>query len=404
MNLKKIAQIFILVLFGLLLAEGVLRLQQAIGPIYDLALQQENCERLSETLNHKPRAVETWALADRKIFGSHAGYRYTVRHDENGIRINDLRPHFAAEDHPIRILFLGDSFVEGYGDSTTLVQHVWERLQETPLKSVPIELLNAGHSSYSPAIFIPQVKQLVPKLKPDLLVIVIDETDLGDDYIRYQHLIVRDLEGRNIGVRPTPINEELVKGLLKVRQHKSYLVRLLHKIYHTRIYMPAFRKGYRTRYPHWVLHLSKDHDPEAGRIYHGEIAFFEDNLTELARMASDLMGGPDRILFVYHPHLHHLVPDESGHLWNNFTAEAVARVAQREGVPFYNATEDLQQRFGGRSQDFYWHGEMHFNFRGFHVYGRTLADRLVLMLTPLAEVREASLTRGAGARPLPASD
>jgi len=37
---------------------------------------------------------------------------------------------------------------------------------------------NAGYTSYSPAIFVPQAKMLLPVVRPDYIVVDVDETDL----------------------------------------------------------------------------------------------------------------------------------------------------------------------------------------------------------------------------------
>ena len=93
---------------------------------------------------------------------------------------------------PLKLLFMGDSFMEGLSRSDTVPVHVKQYL-----KSVGRELcvFNAGCSTYSPSIFVPQAKKLIPLLKPDIIVIDVDETDLFDDYRRYRDLVVRDSAG-----------------------------------------------------------------------------------------------------------------------------------------------------------------------------------------------------------------
>ena len=41
-------------------------------------------------------------------------------------------------------------------------------------------------------IFVPQAKKLLPLVRPDYVVVDVDETDLYDDFARYRDLIVRN--------------------------------------------------------------------------------------------------------------------------------------------------------------------------------------------------------------------
>ncbi|MDY7038917.1 MAG: hypothetical protein SV375_22530, partial [Thermodesulfobacteriota bacterium] len=122
--------------------------------------------------------------------------------------------------------------MQGYDDSNTIPHHVWLCLKQ---KDVHTTIHNAGFLSYSPAIFIPQAKQLIPNLKPAFVVIDIDETDLGDDFIRYGKLILKDEKGRTIGVRSTPLNYEHNYRLLQIRKEPIFIIKLFKTWYHKKI-------------------------------------------------------------------------------------------------------------------------------------------------------------------------
>src|SRR4051812_38503585 len=95
-------------------AEIALRLQQAIGPFYDLEAANVDLDWYSETLNHKPKPKETFRFAGRQMYGDLDGFSFTVAHDDRGIR--QPVTHATAE-HCARqasLLFLGDSFIMGY--------------------------------------------------------------------------------------------------------------------------------------------------------------------------------------------------------------------------------------------------------------------------------------------------
>ena len=99
--------------------------------------------------------------------------------DANGIRI--VNTELLAEcRNPISVLFLGNSFMEGYDDTDTLPNHVAKYFKVE--QEVCLKTYNAGYTSYSPAIFVPQAKKLLPILRPDYIVVDVDETDLYDDF------------------------------------------------------------------------------------------------------------------------------------------------------------------------------------------------------------------------------
>jgi len=378
---KRFLGITLMIILSALLMEAVLRIQQAAGPLYDLEFTAQTLERCSPVLNHRRLPEESWTLEGEACYGEYSGYHFTMSHDADGVRRNPLRPgrsEYPESADPFRILFVGDSFVEGYADSTTLPQHVWESLQRRIGEAMPIRIDNVGCSSYSPAIYIPQVKQLVPRLQPDLVVVVIDESDLGDDYLRYRNLIQRDAEGRNIAVRASPLLVEFNTGFDRIRQSRLYLARVVRKLWHTWVYMPAYRKGYRSwHHGRWILGYSRDKDPGAGRKYRSEIGYFESNLTELMSTLAELLGDRGRILFVSHPYVQHLVPDESGWTYNTFVASAVAKVAATNGIDHYDATTDLAAAAAGDPASLYWGDiDMHFNFYGMRIYGGLIAERL----------------------------
>ena len=96
-----------------------------------------------------------------------------------------------------RIFFLGNSFMEGYDDQNTLPYHVAKYFKNE--LNTCIKAFNGGAGSYSPAIFVPQARKLLPLLRPDYIVVDVDETDLFDDFVHYRELIVRDERGQNLG-------------------------------------------------------------------------------------------------------------------------------------------------------------------------------------------------------------
>jgi len=375
---KTAARILLSALFTLLLLEGGLRLQQVLGPAYDLEMEAVTTETFSDVLNHVPLPRETWTLGRRDVFGEHTGHAYVIERDSLGVRVDGCPPA-GDPDAALRVLFLGDSFVEGYDHAHTLPHLAREALCDGLGQELPVRMLNAGHSSYSPAILAPQARLLLPALSPDLVVVVIDQTDLGDDFIRYSQLTRRDAAGRIEGVSASPVGVVFVNGLLEARRSPFYVWRLVRKFVHTRIWMPSYRKGYHSWYPRQPLFFAWDRDGSAEK-FRREIACFSRNLDDLLTTVVEAVGDPGRVLVVCHPHLQQLVPDSDGFLWHDFVTPTAAAATARRGAVFLDVRAGLVDAFAGRPEDFYWPGDMHFNFEGMRRYGALIGTALEPMV------------------------
>jgi lysophospholipase L1-like esterase len=385
MKKKEAFQWALLIISLFIFFEIALRVQQYYGPLYDLRFNDITSEGLSDVVNHKPLRKQNHKLSNVKMYEEYNGYEYTNRYDENGVRESSLMPKHVRDKYGNRvmnILFMGDSFIEGYDDKNTIPWHVLEYFKGMDAE---LNVYNAGYSSYSTAIFIPQAKYLVPKISPDFVVVDIDETDLGDDYIRYRKLIRRDDRGKIIGVKFSQGLYEKINGILKIKEQPFYLVRLAMSVYHEKIYMPSVVKKLNDdrRYP---LSISQDKSPNVREKYKKEIEFFHQNVSELAETLIRLMGDRRRILFLYHPHRQHLQPDSDGQNWNDFVSSTVESVAKTYDIAFYNASDDLRIIFKGRPQDYYWSGgNLHFNFTGLKIYSELVAKRLLLLISNMGK-------------------
>lgn len=366
--LRLIGQAVLLVVGWAAIFEIGLRAQQYFGPLYDLELANVDVTWESDVLNHVPSRQNQHMC----IYGDLSGYSYQRSYDANGIRIIDDSEILRGCRRSASVLFLGDSFMEGYDDKNTLPYHVAKYFKAE--RGMCLKTHNAGYTSYSPSIFVPQAKKLLPIVRPDYIVLDVDETDLYDDFVRYRKLIVRDQLGRNIGVKASPIGHECSAGLLEVRQHALYLTRFAAKLWLTFVTMPEVTKKYRTE-DLSLFGYSRDHDADLDRKYADALAVFRQNLGELAQVLNDYTQDGTRVLCIFHPHLQHLRPDSKGRLWNNLVSSTVQEVCTANKFLFFNATATLKQRFGSRPERLYWReGDMHFSYKGLEAYSLAVAE------------------------------
>jgi len=343
--------------------EVVLRLQQIFGPIYELEFASLVNQSPSDVLNHVPNT--SVAIAGRKF-------------DEYGIRL------YSSLERPVncvyskKILFLGDSFMEGYDEAHTIPYLITKSLAK---ENICIEPFNAGLSSYSPAIFVPQLRMLYPKIRPDYIVVDIDETDFYDDNARYKDFIVRDALGRNIAVKSGSAYREVMKELDGARAQNSYIMRLIkiHFSKYLKLMNSAPRPG--VKESDAIFELSKLGAESARAKFKDKIAFFHSNIQELIDVLKEHNFDLDHLLFIRHPHLEHLSAAAGGPAFNNVIFEATKDVATANNVKIYDSLSDLQAAFNGHPEAYYFKNDMHFNFKGMEAYGAAVSATLSPMLT-----------------------
>ncbi len=173
---------------GLVLIEVALRLQEASR---DTVRNQFVEDRV--LLHHRLRP---------NFSGTIRGARFTT--NSRGLRDREFAVPKPAGI--FRIAVLGDSFTEGSGldDAETMPRRLEARLRLTSC-GPGIEVVNAGVSSYSPILYYLHLKHVVAPLRPDLVVVNFDMTDVQEDMIRTE-IASLDAQGLPVAV---PANRRL---------------------------------------------------------------------------------------------------------------------------------------------------------------------------------------------------
>lgn len=348
------------VMFTLILLELALRVQQKLGPWIDLEMPSIHAGIISEELNHRPEKVAHWP------------------YDENGLMqySEELLPgSVKANPKALRILFMGDSFMQGLGGKEEIPWQVWSHYQASGISMIPF---NAGCYSYSPSIFIVQAKKLLPLVKPDAVVMIIDNTDMGDDAYRYREFVVRDAQGKIIAVKSNPGYAFFIRGFLDIKQHSLYLTKLIHKYYHTRFAHPQFDQGKTFRISEWIEDSITCQDPDVAQKYGAELKLFEANLRELADVLIENLGTGQKVMWVCHPNPFHLKTPEGQKAPNQLVFDTVERVAREKGIHYYNSTNDMRRDLGADFSKYYLKGDpvYHFTPEGSRIYARHIFENI----------------------------
>ncbi len=342
--------------------EIILRLQQIFGSAYELEFTSLINQSPSDILNHVPNAG-----------GATSGRKF----DQYGVRqYSTIERPKICERSP-RILFLGDSFMEGYDETHTIPFIITKSLAK---ENICVEPFNAGLSSYSPAIFVPQLRILYPIIKPNYIIIDIDETDFYDDNVRYKQFITRDALGRNIAVKSGSGYREVMAEVDAVRAQNLYIMRLIKIQFSKYLKLINSTSGQRAGENAAIFELSTLDADSARAKFKEELSFFKSNIQEIIDALKEYNFDLDHLMFIRHPHLEHLSGGAGGPAFNNVIFAAVKEVAAANNVKIYDSLPDLQAAFNGQPEAYYFKNDMHLNFKGMDAYSAAVSAQLAPML------------------------
>ncbi len=274
----------------------------------------------------------------------------------NSLGLRDREYAIPAPPSTFRILMLGDSFTEGGG----------LRLEDTVARRVEraldargcgrYEVVNAGTASYSPILEYLRFQQLAPILRPALVVLNFDMTDVHDDVVRTATALL-DARGLPLAVPNDPIRETAVL----LPPPPPWLGGLGRSLNDLALYQ-AFRKSHAGQ---WLLGPVKM-TPEAlaayglvGDVVHDPMAITRDDdfpglargwaLTERYLVGIRDLARVQRVPFVLvvYPHPHQVAADESQEGRRQLGAgpglyasarpfERLEALGRREGFPVVN--------------------------------------------------------------------
>ncbi len=135
------------------------------------------------------------------------GNHPTLHHIPKGWALDALANHdfrnrpYKVEKAPgiRRIVFMGDSFTYGFTPANQTIPFHFNKQLMQRYGEVNAEVLNFGFISYSPVIHQALWTQYVEKLKPDLVILLLDTFDFQDD-VAYSRTAVKDENGFTLSV------------------------------------------------------------------------------------------------------------------------------------------------------------------------------------------------------------
>ena len=250
---------------------------------------------------------------------------------------------FECEAEATKVLLLGDSWMEDAVLSQTLAEELSRETGEC------VRAVNGGKSSYSPTIYLLKAREAFKRYgRFDFIIVNIDETDIGDEWLRYRIPLNRDRTGKIIAV---PFEEDirglfLKNGKLWAENSPSYIVRFLRFAFFYNVLVPYLNRF--TFTPSRYDELMKYVFPSDGdSVYVKEQKYFYRRLREMVEGLSRLTHGTPFIYVTHHPHYRGLVEDPSqGKTYLPVVSELLEKLGREKDIKILDARDHVQEIHG----------------------------------------------------------
>jgi hypothetical protein len=274
-------------------------------------------------------------------FSNQSPWNDVLHHGSDEFVITEYGSNCTGEK--IKLLLLGDSWMQ---DGYPLNETIGEALADKSGKCV--QAFNGGTSSYAPTIYLLKGRQAFERYgKFDYVIVNIDETDVGDEWVRYRVPSVLNASGKIVAV---PFDNDLHSvylwnGKLWAENSKSYVVRLVKFTFFYKVLVPMLYKlKYSPDYPTLMQYVMA---PDARSVFGKEIKYFDRKVLALVEEIASYTDGTDHVYITHHPHLRGLIDRvDEGKLYLPIVSEALARLKKKTEVVVLDARSQIGQIHG----------------------------------------------------------
>jgi hypothetical protein len=300
--------------------------------------------------------------------------RFVFKTNELGLRIGH---EYSIQKPPgtKRIVFAGDSFVEGYDYDMTVPARLERGLQpDFQKEGLRLEVIHAGTGSYSPVLHYMALKYKLLQLQPDVVVVAIDMTDTFDDYVKYGPIVQwRGEEPIAVPSEMAGIQRSIRQGMVKNLHfyERDFWIAATFDYLHLSQYIFDKNIGdYAKKYTKFREYWVGDHgfkrplfdvkNPETRER-------IEYSLTWIARIVDLLRVRGIRLVIAMYPYKIQL---QDPTLLSYF--DVYADFAEKHGVLFHSAVNAFQNQ--PNIEALFLSGDTHYNYVGQEVWATALID------------------------------
>ena len=273
-------------------------------------------------------------------FHNESPWHSVLHHGDGSFKVTDYGENCQGEK--IKLLLLGDSWMEDEYLSNTIGSEFAVKTGNC------VQAINGSNSSYSPTLYLLMARRAFQKFgKFDFIIVNIDETDIGDEWLRCRIPTVRDMSGKIVAV---PYQNDLHarytwNGKLWAESSKFYIVRLIKFAFFYKALVPSFYNfTFSPEYSTWMQYVFA---PDGASLFKKENGHFESRLLEMAAEVSGFATDSKSVFVTHHPHLRGLVDTiENGKLYLPIVSEAMVSLQEKTGVSVLDARNHIMQIHG----------------------------------------------------------
>ena len=255
----------------------------------------------------------------------------------------------APREEAFRVMFLGDSFTWGATSPEDSFPHqVEDMFQKGGVPGVPrldVQSFNLGMISYSPSIYGVVLRDYASELRPHLVVLAVDDSDLQDDLV-YSPMVMKDSDGLPVSVYPAPPG--VPQWLLPIAR-KIKLVRLTMAALHRRRLKddrikrdPRDKKLFTNRYSHYIPENESEWEPEFSRSVQLIDAIVRYCRKHEIQIAIVNYPYPPAVTRRYGIGWRKIFGLEGDRIYDPAWHRVQRRYAESKQVPYYDFTDDLR--------------------------------------------------------------
>jgi hypothetical protein len=330
--------------------------------------------------------------ANRTLFQGYYEDPVLVKTNKDGLRTKYTRAEFLA--HAPRIAVLGDSFTFGLG---VRQDRVWPAILEVELrKALPHNqpaVLNAGMMSYSPILQKTQLQDIVLDYKPDIILLCLDASDIGDDYRYAQEILMNEGGAQRFGEGDLPPAPDFGAVWIltdPIRRKVMRAAAFPYTFISRRLGGSTQRTG-REDYDYYDFSLPIGGTIESNRFfiyrYHPDLTkpYFEKTLSHVQEMADTCHSRGIDFVLIPSPRFHHWNTNECPRNWEH-KVYSKSEPYQYAYLDFFSG-EEVQKRMQvfqildafKETTEFplVFETDPHWNKRGHAFVGRVVAEHLL---------------------------
>ena len=310
-----------------------------------------------------------------------------LRYNETYKRIkieNELLFNYIKDNSDEKvILFQGDSWIEQINEKKDNKEFLIDNLPSFS------KIINGGVASYSPSLINAQFRILEKdfEIRPEILVIYIDQTDMGDELCRYKNLINLDKADNilNVEIEKFPLytevfnlHEKISFSEIELKNSNKILKTQKYINYKTKKSFFKIKKKFQSKFDkniyyqkcHWPIieGYKKDINKE-------EIEYFETTLNRLFTFLSEKKY-IKKIFIVTHPHKSQLEKNNKLINVSNFVDKTFKNFKKIEHINFSEILKKDRNFYGDIELIWKKNDDIHLNNKSFKIFLRKITETI----------------------------